>query len=298
MQPRVMLLLALASCTSELVEPDESDLAQDVDANNGTSLNGTSLNGTSLNGTSLNGTSLNGTSLNGTSLNGTSISVTTSGGPPLSGTGPVGSTWSATTANGQTITVRIDSALQGTGSNADLWFYGVSYQNSAGWQPLCGVDGTGAKILAVPVLGAWKATTADQAHYTTGTQYTWACRAKTVAKCVELGYKTWKGYSNQMQTCVRLLRADFCGTGVSYTVDGRLLNLFDNAGVQKDTETWPAEAEWTTAGARCVSSTNVTRYQLALQSNPKCTLPVVSSTCGTQGFAAGAIMIDELAPGQ
>ena len=294
MRHRLFMVLALASCATD-IDFDEGQTSQDVDSNNGTSLNGTSLNGTSLNGTSLNGTSLNGTSLNGTSLNGTSISATSTSGPPLSGTGPVGSTWSGTSTNGAAVTLKINSATQGTGTNADLWFYGVSFQTSAGWQPLCGLDSTGAPILAVPVAGAWKATASDAAHYVTGTQFTWGCRLKTVAKCVELGYKTWKGYTNQLQACVRLLRADFCGTGQSYTTDGRLLNLYDNVGVQKDTETWKPEAEWTTAGARCVNSNNIARYTLALQANPKCTLPLQSSTCGTS-FGTGSLLIDELAP--
>jgi hypothetical protein len=291
----LLLVVVLASCATEFDGVDEAQTSQDVDSNNGTSLNGTSLNGTSLNGTSLNGTSLNGTSLNGTSLNGTSLPVNTTSGPPLSGTGPVGSTWSGTSTNGSSVSLRIDSASQGTGTNADLWFYGVSFQTTAGWQPLCGLDANGVAIQAVPVLGAWKVTAADQAHYVATGVYTWACRLKTVAKCVELGYKTWKGYSNQLQACVRLLRADFCGTGVSYTTDGRLLNLYDNVGVQRDTEAWKVEAEWTTAGARCVNSNNIARYTLALQANPRCTLPLQSPTCGSS-FGTGTLLIDELAP--
>jgi len=300
MNHRFVLVLALASCATELDDVDEGQTSQDVDSTNGTSLNGTSLNGTSLNGTSLNGTSLNGTSLNGTSLNGSSITGNTTTGPVLSGIGPVGSTWTApiATLTGTTnLSLRIDSALQGTGTNADLWFYGVSYQNAAGWQPLCGLDGSGVPVKAVPVAGTWKAVSGDLAAYGASTTlYTWACRAKTVAKCVELGYKTWLGYSTQLQTCVRLLRADFCGTGVSYTVDGTLLNLFDGVGVQRDTETWAAEAEWTPTGARCINSNNLARYSLAVQKDPKCVKPLKTTTCGTSGFAGGAIMIDELAP--
>ncbi|HEV7558992.1 MAG TPA: ADYC domain-containing protein [Kofleriaceae bacterium] len=280
MRHRLYMVLALASCATD-IDFEEGQTSQDVDSNNGTSLNGTSLNGTSL---------------NGTSLNGTSISATSSSGPPLSGTGPVGSKWSGTATNGTSVNLRIDSASQGTGTNADLWFYGVSFQTSTGWQPLCGLDANNVPIQAVPVAGAWKATAADQAAYvTTSSQFTWGCRLKTVAKCVELGYKTWKGYSNQLQACVRLLRADYCGTGVSYTVDGTLLNLYDSVGVQKDTETWPAEAEWTPTGATCVNKNNLARYTLAVEKDPKCVKPLKTTTCGTT-FTNGAILIDELAP--
>jgi len=290
MRLALSFVVSLAACT----DPPSNDTVQEVDAANGKSLNGTSLNGTSLNGKSLNGTSLNGTSLNGKSLNGTSLTASSSTAPPLTGASAVGSTWTGTASNGATFALRIDSATQGTGANADLWFYGLSYQTTTGWNPLCGVDGSNAPIQAVPVAGVWGAVTSDQAHYIASTtQYTWACRGKTIAKCVELGYKTYRGWTNQLLACVRLLRADYCGTGVAHTVDGTLLNLYDNVGVQADTEGWKPEAAWAVTGAKCVNSTNAARFQLAQQSEPACVAPILSSTCGTS-FTSGVLLIDEL----
>ncbi len=249
---------------------------------------------TSLNGTSLNGTSLNGTSLNGTSLTGTAISATSTTGPPLSGSGVVGSTWNGTASNGTTIKLRIDTALQGTGTNADLWFYGVSYQTATGWSPLCGLDTANVPIKAVTVAGKWSATAADTAYYSSSsTSFTFACRAKTIAKCVELGYKTFQGRTTQLTSCVRLLRGDYCGSGTAYTVDGTLLNLYDNVGVQADTQVWSPEAEWTPTGARCINSNNNARYNLQAGADPKCVGKLKTTTCGTT-FANGAILIDEL----
>ena len=254
---------------------------------NGTSLNGTSLNGTSLNGTSLNGTSLNGTSLNGTSLNGTSLNGTSLNGTSLNGTS-LNSTWTGTTSNGATVNLRIDSATQG---DVDTWFYAVSYETESGWSPLCGLDGTGVAIQAIAVPGVWDGT----ASYSgSATQFTWACRAKSIAKCVELGYKPWDGASDEMASCVRLLRADYCGDGTSYTLDNTLLNLYDASGIQSDTESWPLEAEWTPAGARCVGTNGETRAQLVSHTSPPCLAALVSSSCGT--FDNGAVLIDELSP--
>jgi hypothetical protein len=285
----------LAACAGP--EDSTNIVEQDVDSNNGTSLNGTSLNGTSLNGTSLNGTSLNGTSVNGTSVTGTSMTAGSSTAPPLTGAGAVGSTWNGTTSGGVSIRLRIDSALQGSAPNTDLWFYGVSYQTSTGWSPLCGVDGTGAPILAVPVAGYWASTSSDAAHYNnTTSQFAWACRGKTVAKCVELGYKSYKGYVNQLQACVRLLRADYCGNGISYTKDGQLLNLWDRVGVQLDTEAWNPEAEWMPAGALCINSSNAARYQTTAAVDPKCVYKVATSTtCGISGsLKPTTLLVDEL----
>jgi hypothetical protein len=303
----VSILVSLSAGCS--MDSPTSQLTQDLTAANGTSLNGvslngtslngTSLNGTSLNGTSLNGTSLNGTSLNGTSLNGTSLNGTSLNGTSLNGTSLNGTVWTGLLSDGSTLALRIDSFQQGTGANSDISMYGVSYQSDGGWSPLCGTDADGAPVLAIPVPGVWN-TEADVvgggAYSNDGTQFTWSCRAKTIAKCVEMGYKNWNGYSEQLQSCVRMLRGDYCGNGHAYTANGQLVNLYDNAGVQLDTESWGAEAEWTSAGARCILDVAHTRYAHVGNPTPSCvtagTLPVGGS-CGSS-FAGGATLIDEL----
>jgi hypothetical protein len=290
------LLYSLLLCSGCVVADDvQLDTAtQRVTRNNGISLNGISLNGISLNGISLNGISMNGISLNGTTLSGVAISATPSGGSPLSGSGVVGSTWTGSAANGTPVALRIDQATQGSSPNADLWFYAVSYQTAAGWSPLCGLDDTNQPILAAPVTGVWRAIDGDDAAYGSSTaQFTFACRGKTIAKCIELGYKPFKGRSEQLAACVRLLRGDFCGTGTPYTVDGTTLNLYDKIGVQADTESWAPEAEWTAAGARCVNSNNTARYELVVSDDPRCIRRIKTSTCG-QNFSDGAVLIDEL----
>ncbi|HSS03122.1 MAG TPA: ADYC domain-containing protein [Kofleriaceae bacterium] len=289
--------LFASACVASSDEPTDQlgEAQQEVDSNNGISLNGISLNGISLNGKSLNGISLNGISLNGISLNGVAISGNATTAPPLNGASIVGSTWTGTTTSGTSIPLRIDRAVQGTGTNADLWFYGISFQTTSGWSPLCGLDATGTPVLAVSVAGTWKTVGGDTASYAASTtQFTLACRAKTVAKCVELGYKTFKGRTTQLQTCVRLLRGDFCGNGTPYTVDGTVINIYDNVGVQADTEAWGAEAEWTPSGARCINSNKSQRFDLVLQQAPKC-IKTKSLTCGTT-FTNGAVLIDELSP--
>src|ERR1044071_5950169 len=239
-------VLPIESSSSD--EGTVGEVSQDGISLNGISLNGISLNGISLNGISLNGISLNGISLNGTSLSGTSISAVSTTAPPLHSSSVVGSTWNATATNGTAVKLRVDAATQGTAPNTDLWFYNVSYQTSSGWSPLCGLDSANQPIQAVTTAGVWLPAPGDLAKYTASTtQFTFACRAKTIAKCVEMGYKTYKGYSNQLASCVRLLRGDYCGTGIAYTVDGTTVNLYDSVGVQADAASWPPEAEWTPA---------------------------------------------------
>jgi hypothetical protein len=280
---RGILGLGLVVCVGCATDASDNIIEQALDSGNGTSLNGTSLNGTSLNGTSLNGTSLNGTSLNGTSLNGTPIVAVSATGAPLAGTAVVGSTWTGTATNGATVTLRVDSAEQDAAPDSDVWFYGVSYETADGWHPLCGGE------LAMTVAGVWDGTAT---YASSATQFTFACRHTSIAKCVELGYKTYLGRASHMASCVRLLRGDFCGTGVAYTVDNVLLDLYDNLGVQSDTESWTPEAEWTPAGARCIHSKTAARFHLAGYAELPCAIPE-TTRCG-RNFGSGALLIDEL----
>ena len=295
--PRLLLAaLLVGGCVADV--GDEGEVSQEVIVPNGVSLNGVSLNGVSLNGVSLNGVSLNGVNLNGVSLTGVAIKLVTSlTSQPLTGTSNVGSKWTGTLSNGASLPMRIDSAVAGTGTNSDVWMYGVSYQVGTTWSPLCGLDPvTNAPVLAVTVPGVWN----TQAGVIGGgawslslTQFTFACRAKTIGKCVELGYKPWSGYSNQLQACVRLLRADICGDGTPHTVDGQTLNLYDSLGIQTDTQAWVPEAEWNTAGATCMAKKGEQRFQYLNLPVPQCAFLKETNDCGTQ-FHLGSLLIDEL----
>jgi hypothetical protein len=252
--------------------------------------NGTSLNGTSLNGTSLNGTSLNGTSLNGTSLNGTDL---------------LGSIWSGELSNGAAISLRLDSLTQLDGANSDVSAYGVSYETQGGWQPLCGLDPQGQPALAIPLSGTWnyEQGVAGGGSFTpSASAFTFACRGTAIAKCVELGYKPWQNVASTSTSlqdhhvaCTRALRADYCGDGTPHTVNGTTVNLYDNVGVQADTESWNVEAEWTPAGARFVKAGGTGfRYQLGGGTAPACMTSLASWSTGAVGhFANGTFLMNE-----
>ncbi len=84
-----------------------------------------------------------------------------------------------------------------------------------------------------------------------------------------LGYHPWEPQKTKNahslwdyhQTCTRLLRADYCGSGVAHTLDGTLVELYDNDGIQKDSadKTLSFEAAWGTEGATCLKRTRISK---------------------------------------
>jgi hypothetical protein len=111
------------------------------------------------------------------------------------------------------------------------------------------------------VPGVWDGTAARHDRLTVGaTELTtsFSCRTGAIAKCVAWGYAPWKVGTDLHQACTRMVRADYCGTGVSYTKDGTLIDVYDTKGVQLPTlgdASLAFEAGWGPGGAVCASRT-------------------------------------------
>lgn len=193
------------------------------------------------------------------------------------------------TDGGGTVRLRLDDIVQApdpkpatpVNENADVFRYKISYQLGAGsgpadgtfkprgaWQPLCPGPNQ-----AIAVAGEW-----DLHQGSAGSggkkslserEVTFACVGSAIAKCVErLGYKPWKqatppgaakpvSLDELHQSCVRAVRADYCGTGESLTRSGEQVNFYDNLNINHDDTDWPLEARWSPQGARCVSGTRL-----------------------------------------
>jgi hypothetical protein len=192
------------------------------------------------------------------------------------------------------VTVRLDSATPLTGSNADVWAYGVSYLSGSTWLPMCGTAG-GVPVLAIPLGGTWNngsGVFGGGAWSSSSASFTLACRGAALAKCVELGYKPWVTRNgtllrNHHQACTRAIRADYCGNGRSYTADGTVINIYDAIGLQADATAWPLDAAWTASGAQCL---HTTRAWSTRQTVPSCLL-LKTVTCGVLG--GGALITTE-----
>jgi hypothetical protein len=299
-KPFAYLALFSSACTTSCSAPEGDDTAgavsQDLIGVHSASLTGIALRGTTPSGSMLDGATLAGVSTMGRTQAGAVLTAGAAAAPPLTGAGVVGSTWTAMASTGAQVTLRIDAAQPGTAPSSEQWLYSVVYQSSSGWTPLCGLDDAGQPLQALPVAGVWSAIVGDSARYAASTsRFTFACRGKTIAKCVELGYKPYQGHGPQLASCVRMLRGDYCGTGVGHTAEGATLSFYDNAGVHADRSSRRVEAEWTPSGARCVHSDNSARYELARSRDPNCVKRLNTTSCGAS-FANGAVLISELPP--
>lgn len=137
--------------------------------------------------------------------------------------------------------------------------YGFSAKDPAtgAWTSVCKPDAAGV-ARGFPLEGVW---TPSGEHVHAPGQFEITCTSGAIGKCVRMGYKPWKSEAlwDRHQACVRMVRADYCGDGSAHTRDGMKIDVYDDAGIQKD-EPEPGmrfEAGWAKDGAVCVSHTRV-----------------------------------------
>lgn len=230
----------------------------------------------------------------------------------------IGAQLSGVSETGPLVMVKIDDiavAAKAPGAaqvaGGDLLLYKLSYQwrdaaDKSSWAPLCKDGG-----LAVALPGQWDLTVGTGGggkRSSVPVEVTFACQGSAIAKCVtQMGYRPWAagpgGVSLEAlhQSCVRAVRADYCGTGQSNTMPGEQVNFYDSAGLLKDGAEWPLEAQWTPDGARCVQSTRIAKLPKDLRTKRDETgvRDWVSRTCPKQLHAcaagpAGAVVITEV----
>ncbi len=288
------------------------------------------------NGSDLNGSDLNGSDLNGQSLSGMLVSVDYEGawfegtqpasrlgqwstwqeaqvedvwlegsafhgwydGHPISGQDFAQAHFLGNLGDGSQVELRVDAVTQGTGANADVWTYQVSYLAPADgqWRPICR-DASGQPAAAIAVAGFWDYRQGMPGvggrKYDDPRVFTFACEGAAIAKCIHFGYKPWASAGGvslaaHHQACTRLIRADYCGDGTSHTVNGQWVNVFDAVGVQQDTETWGTEAEWGTDGALCFTDHNRAQAPVSCPNAP------AKAQCGTpEAFSTGTLLQSE-----
>lgn len=189
------------------------------------------------------------------SVEGSSLRVEHAGGATLRGPQLAGKEIEIGQA-GAPLRLRIDAVIA-DGGRPGLWLHEISAFGSDGsWQNVCSPDADG-KRLAVALAGY---TRADGSFVADPGKLSIACTSGAQGKCLRFGYHYWaagpKGESllPQFQACLRMVRADYCGDGRSFTRNGVTIDLYDDAGIQfpETTGSLPFEAGWSPQGAVCV----------------------------------------------
>ncbi len=306
-----MLAGACGGAEAPSVAPVSSHVQSELRAWNGRAWNGRAWNGRAWNGRAWNGRAWNGTSMGATGVDGNgwravgaSGAVLPSAALTLSGTTLLVGGQSIAALGGSVVlsvpgqpelAFRIDgpSAIPtASGAPSGLSAYLVFGAFDSGWEPLFTEDDDVTPSHVIPVAGEWN--TAESAlgtpqggAWSDGGRITFAARGFALAKCVEMGYA-----GDRHRACVRMLRADYCGDGNSWTANGTLLNVYDNAGIQsRDTAAkWRFEAEWGPHGALCVETY---RIEYSSANAPRCGTEEVTkarkaSSCGKTSSGFGA----------
>jgi len=152
----------------------------------------------------------------------------------------------------------------------DVLLYDLTYRSKTSdqWLPYCG----DADVPAVPLQNYWDPETGDRVD--DPNVVTFGCSNAVLAKCTLWGYRPWASavrcdekkngklkncellsLQDHHQACTRMARADYCGDGTAATVDGTLIDIWDELMPQLQTPftDWPVEAEWTAEGASCLN---------------------------------------------
>jgi hypothetical protein len=150
---------------------------------------------------------------------------------------------------------RVDAVRQDP-EDPEVTLYDLSVRDptTGQWQPHCRPDGLGIAG-ALFLSGSWDA----RGTHHHDDKFSVSCTSGAIGKCVRAGYKPWKiaadGRSmwDYHQACTRLVRADYCGDGMSRTRDGIQVEIIDRLGRREDLGTdLVFEAGWTPEGASCV----------------------------------------------
>jgi hypothetical protein len=174
----------------------------------------------------------------------------------------------------------------------EIALYTVLHQQADGsWQNLCQPDSEGM-VQAIPLSGRWNQT-GDRID---DDSITFACTNGALAKCVRWGYKPWKTVNGESlqdyhQACTRMVRADYCGDGISHTQNGIPIDVYDRLGIRRRTpdSSMTFEAAWGVDGAVQLKRTRVSKTMARLQQD--CPETINHATAQSTPLAASHLVI-------
>lgn len=163
--------------------------------------------------------------------------------------------------------------------------YKVSYRRvlTTVWLDLC----PGKSAIAVP--GSW-ALDGSRLLSSPSPSFTFACEGSAAYKCAIDHKYDPVVHSGHYQACTRMIRADYCGDGRSWTETGTRIDILDDIGIHPSwthAGSWTPEATWGVNGATCV-----TRERLIDELEPweGCLGAKAATSCSTVPFSNAVLM--------
>jgi ADYC domain len=213
-------------------------------------------------------------------------------GNTLQGTELVGLIFASRSDDGASIEMRIDAVAAGADSGPDLYALSTRRSGETAWTPTCRPDQYGQR-LGFPLVD----------DNSPGRQHSVriACTAGAQGKCVMRGYAPWRHTATgrslrpYFDACVRMMRADYCGDGRSFTTEGRRVDAWDDAGVRpRSSNASRVEAAWSASGPVCLARSrapDVFPLRDVLDACPGLRANVRDDCDGTADPAAAAALI-------
>lgn len=111
--------------------------------------------------------------------------------------------------------------------------------------------------VAFPIAGYWNES-GDYIRDPHG--FSFACTRHGAAECIQKGYlddSKSADTASLFEACIRMMRADYCGDGVSHTEDGTFVIMYDNRNIvaREALEPLEFEAAWSSKGLVCGART-------------------------------------------
>jgi len=119
--------------------------------------------------------------------------------------------------------IRVDAVEREAATG--VWLHALSLEVAPGaFEPFCEPDPDGRR-LAFPLAGH---SLRDGRLAADPARFELVCTSGAQGKCVRFGYAPWRRLDTY-NACVRMLRADYCGTGEPTTRDGTRVEIWDAA---------------------------------------------------------------------
>jgi hypothetical protein len=156
--------------------------------------------------------------------------------------------------------VRIEAVEPSPFGDVELYALVIRRNPDDPWSALCrpGPDG---RARAIPLRNNNNrgASETAAAH----ADFSLVCTAGAKGKCIMRGYRPWatsaegQSVAPYYEACIRMMRADYCGDGQSYTHEGIRIDSWDRLGIRLPSSRLPLEAAWDSHGAVCIARTRV-----------------------------------------